>query len=105
MPENRSEMSPVMLPPGTQTFSAQVLPPSVETKIGALPEPAGSGVNAESAIWRGLAGLALTLASLSCRVSSLSGFGMTLTTRVGTAQRSASLAVSRTSIRPSRPGA
>jgi hypothetical protein len=30
-PENRSEMSPVMLPPGTQTFSAQVAPPSVET--------------------------------------------------------------------------
>ena len=105
MPENRSEMSPVMLPPGTHTLSAQVFPPSVETKIGALPDPAGSGVNADSAIWRGLAGLALTLASLSWRVSSLSVFGMTLTTRIGTAQRSDSLAASSISIRPSRPGA
>ena len=105
MPENRSEMSPVMLPPGTQTFSAQVLPPSVETKIGALPDPAGSGVNADTATWRGLAGLALTLASLSWRVSSLRVAGITLTTRIGTAQRSPSLTASSTSIRPSRPGA
>ena len=30
-PEKRSEMSPVVLPPGTQMFSAHVAPPSVET--------------------------------------------------------------------------
>jgi hypothetical protein len=49
--------------------------------------------------------LALTLASLSWRVSSLSVFGMTLTTRIAIAQRSASPSASRISIRPSRPGA
>src|SRR5512144_2642788 len=51
--------------------------------MGALPELAGSGVNAEIAIWRGLAALTAMLGSLSWLVSPLKVCGTMLTTRIG----------------------
>src|SRR4249919_917402 len=81
----RSVVSPVRLPPGRTTFSVQLLPPSVETKIGPVPELAGSGVNADAAICSGLAGLTETLGSLSRLVSPLSEFGIMLMTVTGMA--------------------
>src|SRR5215471_17604253 len=81
----RNVVSPVRLPPGRTTFSVQVLPPSVETKMGPVPELAGSGVKAEAAICSGLAGLTETFGSLSRLVSPLSEFGIILMTVTGMA--------------------
>ncbi|HYS75514.1 MAG TPA: hypothetical protein VEM38_05370 [Burkholderiales bacterium] len=50
---------------GTIDLRLHVLPPSVDTKIGARSPPAGSGVNAEAAIWSGFAGLTAIVGSLS----------------------------------------
>src|SRR5437868_14970596 len=57
----------------------QVLPPSVEMKIGALGLPAGSGVKAEAAMCSGLEGLTSRFGSLSLLVSKLICFGMIFT--------------------------
>ena len=75
----RRVVSPVLLPPGSITFKFQVLPPSTEMKIGALPEFMGSRVKAEAATCWGSAGSTATLHSLSRPVSALSDFGIMLT--------------------------
>src|SRR5437762_13902008 len=77
-------MSPVpvpLLPPGTIELIVQVLPPSVEIKIGALGPPVGSGVKAEAAMCSGLVGLTSRFGSLSLLVSKLICLGMILTIR------------------------
>ena len=50
---------------GTMLFIVHVVPPSVETKIGALLPPAGSGVKADPAICCRSAGLTARFGSLS----------------------------------------
>src|ERR1041385_2953413 len=80
VPPNRIEVSPVLFPPGNTTLSIQVLPPSVETNIGQLPELLGSGVKADAAICIGFAGFTATLGSLSRCVSALTEFGIMFTT-------------------------
>src|SRR5262249_34015838 len=75
-------MSWVALPAvlGTMALSTQELPPSLDTKIGALVLPPGSGVNAVAAIRSGVAGLTVRCGSLSWCCSPLSALGMTFTT-------------------------
>src|SRR5215212_2758548 len=77
--------SPVRLPPGRHTTGTHVLPPSVETKIGPLPDAAGSGVNADAAMRRGSAGSTAMFGSLSRWTSALIVAGMTFTTVTATA--------------------
>src|ERR1700704_3362190 len=77
-------MSLVMPEPslGTMQFIAQVLPPSLETKMGARfgPQNPWLGVKADPATWRGLAGLTARFGSLSWLVSPLWAKGIMLTT-------------------------
>ncbi len=80
LPPKRRVTSTVRSPPGRMTFKVQVRPPSVETKMGPLPEARGSGVNAVAAICDGFAGLTATFGSLSRLVSPLSELGIMLTT-------------------------
>src|SRR5437870_1504865 len=77
-------MSPVLSPAelGTMEFRVHVLPPFVETYIGALLPPIGSGVNAVAAICVGSAGLTARLASLSSFNSPLRSLGIILTTAI-----------------------
>src|ERR1700712_4668769 len=82
LPEKRSVISEVATELGTMVLSVQVLPPSTETKMGALPAPAGLRVNAEAAICRGLAGFTAMLGSLSWLVSPLKTFGIIFTTLI-----------------------
>jgi hypothetical protein len=81
----RRVVSLVLFPPGRTTFNVQVLPPFVETKIGAFPELSGSGVNAEAAICNGFDGLGETFGSLSRAVSPLIELGIILITAIGMA--------------------
>src|SRR5713101_5753202 len=81
VPPKRSVMSPVMpLPLGTILLRTQVLPPSMDTKIGALVTPPGFEVKADPAISRGFAGLTARFGSLSWPVSPLSALGIMFTT-------------------------
>src|SRR6185295_6247594 len=82
VPAKRRVMSPVLpLPLGTMLLSVQVLPPLVETKIGAvLTAPVGLTVNAEPAICAGFAGFTERFGSLSWRVSLLWALGIMLMT-------------------------
>src|SRR5579864_4026598 len=77
---------------GTIELRLQVLPPSVETKMGAKAPPIGSGVNAVPAISRGLAGLTARVGSLSWLVSRLSERGTMLTTSTPAPAAAAALA-------------
>ena len=68
VPPNLVVMSAVGKPevaPGTMALSAQVRPPSLETKIGAKDPPVGLGVKAVAAICSGLFGFTARLGSLS----------------------------------------
>jgi hypothetical protein len=76
-------MSPVgklAVAPGTIALSAQVRPPSFETKTGAKGPPVGLGVKAVATICSGLFGFTARLGSLSWFVSPLTDFGIMLTT-------------------------
>jgi hypothetical protein len=62
--------------------TTQVLPPSLDVKIGAFGPANGFGVNADAAMWRVLEGLTARLGSLSWLVSPLIALGMMLTTLI-----------------------
>src|SRR5437870_4220848 len=72
------ELLPVPL--GTMALSRQVLPPSVDTKIGASAPPIGSRVKAVPTMFMGFAGSTVMLGSLSWFVSRLRERGIMLTT-------------------------
>jgi hypothetical protein len=55
----------VAVAPGTTLRNDQVVPPSVEMKIGARVPPPGGRVNAVATIWVGSCGLTARLGSLS----------------------------------------
>lgn len=66
--------------PGTTLRSAHVVPPSVETKMGASDPPSGGGVKAVATSSLVFAGLTARFGSLSWFVSPLNDCGMMLTT-------------------------
>src|SRR6266550_3064159 len=76
-------MSAVIPSLGSVLRSVQVLPPSLETKIGAVPlaDPPGLGVKAEAAMSCAFEAYSARNGSASCQVSPLSVGGIRSTTR------------------------